>query len=43
MYLPEYRQENRIRLSVSQVDDRKIEVGVKKIGEGIRTLANSYI
>lgn len=43
MYLPEYRQENRIRISVSQVDDRKIAVGVKKIGDGIRTLANSYI
>ncbi|WP_226617991.1 PLP-dependent aminotransferase family protein [Cytobacillus firmus] len=43
MYLPEYRQENRIRLSVSQVDDRKIAVGVKKIGEGIYTLVNSYI
>ncbi|MGY6211195.1 aminotransferase-like domain-containing protein [Cytobacillus firmus] len=43
MYLPEYRHENRIRLSVSQVDDRKIPVGVKKIGEGICTLVNSYI
>ncbi|PAE26085.1 PLP-dependent aminotransferase family protein [Bacillus sp. 7894-2] len=42
MYLPEYRQENRIRLSVSQVDDRKIAVGVKKIGDGIRTLALKY-
>ncbi|MBG9543167.1 hypothetical protein ACOSZF_10315 [Cytobacillus firmus] len=43
MYLPEYRHENRIRLCVSQVDDRKIPVGVKKIGEGICTLVNSYI
>ncbi|MCM3708447.1 PLP-dependent aminotransferase family protein [Cytobacillus firmus] len=38
MYLPEYREENRIRLSVSQVDGRKIEVGVRKIGDGIRAL-----
>lgn len=41
MYLPEYREENRIRLSVSQVDDRKIDVGVRKIGEGIRKLIHS--
>ncbi|TCJ01886.1 PLP-dependent aminotransferase family protein [Cytobacillus praedii] len=38
MYLPEYKKENRIRLSVSQVEDRKIPIGVKKIGEGIRDL-----
>lgn len=38
MYLLEYKKENRIRLSVSQVEDRKIPIGVKKIGEGIRDL-----
>lgn len=42
MYLPEYLKENRIRLSVSQVEDRIIAVGVKKIGDGIRALAHSY-
>jgi DNA-binding transcriptional MocR family regulator len=43
MYLPEYLKENRIRLSVSQVEDQKIGVGVKKIGDGIRALTYSYI
>ncbi len=42
MYLPEYQKENRIRLSVSQVEDRKIPVGVRKIGDGIRELAFSF-
>lgn len=39
MYLEPYRKENLIRLSVSQVKDRLIEAGVKRIGEGIRELA----
>jgi DNA-binding transcriptional MocR family regulator len=39
MYLPPYRKENRIRLSVSQVEDQQIGEGVKKIGEGIRELS----
>jgi DNA-binding transcriptional MocR family regulator len=38
MYLHPYRKENRIRLSVSQVEDLLIAAGVKKIGEGIREL-----
>ncbi|WNB93812.1 PLP-dependent aminotransferase family protein [Bacillus sp. NEB1478] len=38
MYLPPYRTENRIRLSVSQVEDYQISIGVKKIGEGIQEL-----
>ncbi|MDR7072438.1 PLP-dependent aminotransferase family protein [Fictibacillus barbaricus] len=38
MYLPPYRKVDRIRLSVSQVEDQQICLGVKKIGEGIRDL-----
>lgn len=38
MYFAAYRKENLIRLSVSQVDDRKIRLGIQKIGEGIREL-----
>ncbi|MFC0187403.1 PLP-dependent aminotransferase family protein [Fictibacillus aquaticus] len=38
MYLPPYRKENTIRLSVSQVEDRLITEGVKKIADGIREL-----
>jgi DNA-binding transcriptional MocR family regulator len=38
MYLPSYRKENQIRLSVSQIDDRLIALGVKRIGEGIHEL-----
>ncbi|MGP4081511.1 aminotransferase-like domain-containing protein [Pseudalkalibacillus sp. R45] len=38
MYLPKYRKENRIRLSVSQVKDKNITLGIEKIGEGIREL-----
>lgn len=38
MYLSPYREENRIRLSVSQVEDHQINIGVKKIGEGIDEL-----
>ncbi len=38
MYLPPYREENRIRLSVSQVEDHQINIGVKKIGGGIDEL-----
>lgn len=38
MYLPACRKENRIRLSVSQVEDDKINIGVNKIGEGIREM-----
>ncbi|MCF6409843.1 PLP-dependent aminotransferase family protein [Pseudalkalibacillus salsuginis] len=38
MYLPDYRKENRIRLSVSQVPDAKIKIGVEKIGKGIREI-----
>jgi DNA-binding transcriptional MocR family regulator len=40
MYLPPYRKENRILLSVSQVEDQQISEGVKKIGEGIRELSS---
>jgi len=35
MYLPLYKKDNVIRLSVSQVKDRKIESGIRKIGEEI--------
>jgi DNA-binding transcriptional MocR family regulator len=42
MYLPAYRKNNRIRLSVSQVEDRKIPIGVRKIGDGIKEIALSY-
>ncbi|OAS15791.1 PLP-dependent aminotransferase family protein [Paenibacillus oryzisoli] len=38
MYLPEFRQEGVLRLSVSQVDERLIEPGVQVIGDGIREL-----
>ncbi|MBM7553272.1 PLP-dependent aminotransferase family protein [Thalassobacillus pellis] len=38
MYLPAYRKENRIRLSVSQVKDQNIELGIKKISECISEL-----
>jgi DNA-binding transcriptional MocR family regulator len=40
MYLEAFRKDNRIRLSVSQVDDALIAAGVKKIGEGIRDLTS---
>ncbi|MCM3718984.1 PLP-dependent aminotransferase family protein [Fictibacillus phosphorivorans] len=38
MYLTPYRKENQIRLSVSQVEDSLISIGVQRIGEGIREL-----
>ncbi len=38
MYLPDYRKENWIRLSVTQVPDAKIKIGVEKIGKGIREI-----
>lgn len=38
MYLPKYRQENRIRLSVSQVKDKDIPIGIEKISQAIREL-----
>ncbi|WP_240338507.1 PLP-dependent aminotransferase family protein [Peribacillus alkalitolerans] len=43
MFLPPYRKENRIRISVSQVEDQLIGLGVKKIGEGIQELLNRKI
>ncbi|MBS4203596.1 PLP-dependent aminotransferase family protein [Lederbergia citrea] len=38
MYLPDYKKENIIRLSVSQVEVESINIGVKKIAEGISRL-----
>ncbi|QED46084.1 aminotransferase-like domain-containing protein [Cytobacillus dafuensis] len=38
MYLPLYKKENVIRLSVSQVEDKKIEEGIQKLGEEIALL-----
>lgn len=38
MYLPSYKKENVIRLSVSQVKENKIEEGVRKIGEEVLIL-----
>lgn len=38
MYLPPYKKENVIRLSVSQVENRKIEEGIRIIGEEINHL-----
>ncbi|WP_245902265.1 PLP-dependent aminotransferase family protein [Gracilibacillus dipsosauri] len=38
MYLPTYRQENRIRLSVSQVNDKNIPIGIEKISQAIQEL-----
>ncbi|MDR6550601.1 PLP-dependent aminotransferase family protein [Paenibacillus qinlingensis] len=38
MYLPEFRQEGVLRLSVSQVEDGLIESGIRRIGDGIREL-----
>ncbi|MDR6881390.1 PLP-dependent aminotransferase family protein [Bacillus sp. 3255] len=38
MYLPEFRQEGVLRLSVSQVEEELIEPGIRAIGEGIREL-----
>jgi DNA-binding transcriptional MocR family regulator len=39
MYLPPYKKENLIRLSVSQVADEHIGEGVRKIGEGIEEVS----
>lgn len=38
MFLPPYRKENVIRISVSQVEDHLIRMGVKRIGDGIKEL-----
>ncbi|MBT2770973.1 PLP-dependent aminotransferase family protein [Halomonas sp. ISL-60] len=38
LYLPEFRQENVLRLSVSQVEEGLIEPGIRAIGDGIREL-----
>ncbi|MDQ0724977.1 DNA-binding transcriptional MocR family regulator [Paenibacillus sp. W4I10] len=38
MYLPEFRQENVLRLSVSQVNESLIEPGISAIGDGIQEL-----
>ncbi|MEV5027960.1 PLP-dependent aminotransferase family protein [Paenibacillus sp. LPE1-1-1.1] len=38
MYLPEFRQEDVLRLSVSQVEEGLIEPGIRAIGDGIREL-----
>ncbi|MBM7694821.1 DNA-binding transcriptional MocR family regulator [Peribacillus deserti] len=38
MYLPVYKKENVIRLSVSQVEDKKIEKGIRVIGKELNSL-----
>jgi DNA-binding transcriptional MocR family regulator len=38
MYLPQFREENVLRLSVSQVEEGLIEPGIRAIGDGIREL-----
>lgn len=38
MYLPEFRREDVLRLSVSQVEEGLIEPGIRVIGDGIREL-----
>lgn len=38
MYMPECKKENVIRLSVSQIEDDSISIGVQKIAESIRKL-----
>ncbi|WP_010530604.1 PLP-dependent aminotransferase family protein [Lentibacillus jeotgali] len=38
MYLPEFKKENILRLSISQVDDSSINIGVQKIADGILEL-----
>jgi hypothetical protein len=38
MYLPEFRQEDVLRLSVSQVEEGLIEPGILAIADGIREL-----
>ncbi|UOK56534.1 hypothetical protein MGI18_16635 [Bacillus sp. OVS6] len=38
MYLPAYKQENVLRLSVSQVEDELIAKGIQKIAAGIQTM-----
>lgn len=38
MYLPEFKQEDVLRLSVSQVEEGLIEPGIRAIGDGIREL-----
>ncbi|WP_261134420.1 PLP-dependent aminotransferase family protein [Bacillus sp. Marseille-Q3570] len=43
MYLSNYRKENRIRLSVSQVKDKNIPLGIEIIGEGIRELLDKGV
>lgn len=40
MYLPEFKKDNVIRLSVSHVEKGRITIGVIKIAEKIKTLAN---
>ena len=35
MFLPPYRKENMIRISISQIEERKIRKGIKKIAEEI--------
>jgi DNA-binding transcriptional MocR family regulator len=43
MYLPPYKKENLIRISVSQVEDQHIGEGVRKIGEGIEELLGKTV
>jgi len=38
MYLPQYKKENVIRLSVSQVEDTRIAEGVRRLGEEVVAL-----
>ncbi|MFT9817837.1 PLP-dependent aminotransferase family protein [Lysinibacillus sp. NPDC056185] len=40
MFLPEYKKENLIRLSISQVNERQIHVGVEKLARCIALINN---
>ncbi|MFJ8513859.1 aminotransferase-like domain-containing protein [Lysinibacillus xylanilyticus] len=40
MFLPEYKKENLIRLSISQVDERQINAGVEKLARCITLIDN---
>ncbi|MBS4202436.1 hypothetical protein KHA93_22800 [Bacillus sp. FJAT-49732] len=38
MYLPQYKKENMIRLSVSQVEEKHINLGIEKIAKAIKEI-----
>lgn len=40
MFLPEYKKENLLRLSISQVEENQIKAGVERLAECIAVLNN---